>query len=204
MLALHFHPCHAMTATPDYQVTPVTLLRRAALAACDFSFDVTAVATPPFDADGIGQIVPVAPYRKSYGEHHEDLVPEEDGALFAAHARGALCGYLAVTRDWTGFALVDDVAVARTCRGTGLGRRLMDAARAWATAAGRAGLRLETQSTNVPACRFYRRYGFRLGGHDRMLYAAVPGLAHEVALFWYLPFSGELLDQAASPDGPDR
>lgn len=193
-----------MTVTPDYHITPVARLGSEALAACDFSFDVTAVATPPFDTEGIGPAVPVAPYRKSYGEHPEDLVPEEDGALFAAYARGGLCGYLAVVREWNGFALVADVAVARTCRGTGVGRRLMDAARAWATAAGLAGLRLETQSTNVPACRFYRRYGFRLGGHDRMLYAAMPGLAHEVALFWYLVFVAEVKDQAASPDGPDR
>ncbi|MFB9289707.1 GNAT family N-acetyltransferase [Pseudoduganella plicata] len=193
-----------MTAHPDYRILTVARLEHAALAAGDFSFDVTAVAAPPFGADDIDTIVPVTRYRKSYGEHVEDLVPQEDGALFAACANDALCGYLAVTRDWNGFALVDDVAVARRSRGAGLGRALMDAAREWAMSAGLAGLRLETQSTNVPACRFYRRYGFRLAGHDRMLYAAVPGLAHEVALFWYLVFADGDRRQAASPEGPVR
>lgn len=193
-----------MIAPSDYRVLPVARLARAALAACDFSFDVTAVAMPPFGAEDIDAVVPVTCYRKSYGEHGDDLVPEDDGALFAAYANGVLCGYLAVTRDWNGFALVDDIAVARGSRGAGLGRRLLDAAQEWALAAGLAGLRLETQSTNVPACRFYRRYGFRLGGIDRMLYAAVPGLAHEVALFWYLVFADRDQRQAASPDGPER
>jgi len=48
-----------------------------------------------------------------------------------------------------------------------------------------AGVRLETQSTNVPACRLYQRHGFVLGGADRLVYRADPALAHEVALYWY-------------------
>lgn len=34
-------------------------------------------------------------------------------------------------------------------------------------------VRLETQSSNVPACLFYERYGFKLGGFDRYLYGAI-------------------------------
>jgi ribosomal protein S18 acetylase RimI-like enzyme len=62
----------------------------------------------------------------------------------------------------------------------------MDEAVVWAREKNLPGIRLETQSNNVAACRFYYRYGFRLGGFDRQLYAAL-GMEHpEVALYWYL------------------
>ena len=47
-----------------------------------------------------------------------------------------------------------------------------------------AGLKLETQNVNVPACLFYRNYGFTLGGYDRYLYNALAE-KDEIALFWY-------------------
>ena len=47
------------------------------------------------------------------------------------------------------------------------------------------GLVAETQNTNVSACLLYERAEFLLGGYDSMLYAALPGISREVALFWY-------------------
>jgi streptothricin acetyltransferase len=98
----------------------------------------------------------------------------------------ALVGFLAVAPDWTGYALIHELAVDLPARHGGIARRLMDRAVAWAKAQALAGLRLETQSNNVPACRFYSRYGFQLGGHDRWLYRALDPGTREVALFWYL------------------
>lgn len=177
-----------------YTIDALPHLAASQLVHCDFSFDVTAVALPPFDGDNIGTVGAVMPYRKDYGAG-EDLEPEADGVLLVARTRNSapdgtapVLGYLLASRDWTGLALVDDVAVDRTSRGLGVGRALMDAACSWARAAGLAGIRLETQSTNLPACRFYARYGFRLGGADRLLYACFPAVAHETALFWYLLF----------------
>jgi streptothricin acetyltransferase len=179
---------------PLYAIATPPRLDASALAHCDFSFDVTAVGVPPFSGDDIAATVAVAPYRKDYGSGH-DLVPEPDGVLLVAHSPAAadgsgtgVLGYVLVSRDWTGFALIDDLAVDRASRGLGIGRALLFGARDWARAAGLAGLRLETQSTNLPACRFYARQGLRLGGADRLLYAALPGLAHETALFWYQLF----------------
>lgn len=40
---------------------------------------------------------------------------------------------------------------------------------------------VETQSTNVPACRFYARQGCTLGAIHRFAYPALP---HEVQLLW--------------------
>jgi hypothetical protein len=48
----------------------------------------------------------------------------------------------------------------------------MDRAVSWANEQGLPGIRLETQSNNVGACRFYERYGFELAGYDRHLYSA--------------------------------
>lgn len=69
-----------------------------------------------------------------------------------------------------------------------MARSLVDQALAWARDGGMPGIRLETQSNNVGACRFYVRCGFVLGGHDRCLYQALHPGTREVALFWYLFF----------------
>jgi streptothricin acetyltransferase len=72
----------------------------------------------------------------------------------------------------------------------------MAQAEAWARDRSQAGIRLETQDTNVAACRLYERCGFVLGGFDRHLYAALPGSAGETALFWYRLFERRRHDRA--------
>lgn len=62
---------------------------------------------------------------------------------------------------------------------------LIDAALSWGRESGLYGVSLETQDWNLLACRFYLGYGFRLGGVDRLLYAAGP-YREETALFFYL------------------
>lgn len=47
---------------------------------------------------------------------------------------------------------------------------------------------LETQDTNLAACRFYHQCGFVLGGVDTMLYDNCPN-NNEKALFWYIQFA---------------
>jgi streptothricin acetyltransferase len=47
-------------------------------------------------------------------------------------------------------------------------------------------MKIETQNVNVPACRFYQRMGAYLGEIHRHGYAAIPAVAHEVMLNWYL------------------
>jgi len=47
-------------------------------------------------------------------------------------------------------------------------------------------MKIETQNVNVPACRFYQRMGAHLGEIRCYAYAAVPAVAHEVMLNWYL------------------
>ncbi len=161
------------------------------LAARDYSFLVRAVAVEPFD--DLDHTVPVeAPYDKSYGFDGDELHGYLDGdglALFVAEAAAGPVAYAAVSRGWNGYAVVDDIAVDAAHRGGGTGRRLMDAVVGWARLEMLEGVRLETQSNNLAACRFYRRYGFVLGGYDRYLYTPLHPGTNEVALFWYLRFS---------------
>ena len=66
-----------------------------------------------------------------------------------------------------------------------LPQRLIQQAFRWAKDNGLPGIRLETQTTNVAACRFYLRQGFTLGGYDRHLYEGLSPGTRETALFFY-------------------
>lgn len=80
--------------------------------------------------------------------------------------------------------IVLDVSI----RGHGYGKMLLDEVLMWARQLGVAGVRLESQSNNVAACRFYKRYGFKFGGYDEYLYRGIPQNKQETAIFWYYLF----------------
>lgn len=83
-------------------------------------------------------------------------------------------------------AVLWDIRVQPEARGRGIGGQLFRAAADWARGHGFGQLGLETQSVNVPACRFYARQGCELGAIHRFGYAGVPEVAHEAMLLWYL------------------
>ncbi|WP_083213854.1 MULTISPECIES: GNAT family N-acetyltransferase [unclassified Ensifer] len=160
-------------------------------AGCDFSFDVTCEALPPFIGPGLGAVGAVEAYTKTYEADPQELTDaaaEPDAALFAARVDGRFAGYIALSKAWNGLAEVDDIAVDRDARRAGVAKALMDRAVSWAKEHDLPGMRLETQSNNVAACRFYERYGFELAGYDRHLYAALTPGTREIALYWYLHF----------------
>lgn len=157
----------------------------------DFSFTVSEELTPEFDRPMRELIVPVDPYEKCYYNRPQDFsgyIDNFDAQLFALHIDGQAAGYLAISRHWNGFALIEDIAIDRAFRQRGCGRQLMAAAQQWAREKSLNGLTLETQSNNVAACLFYERQGFRLGGIDRDLYRAMDPQKPEIALFWYFWF----------------
>lgn len=158
------------------------------LAACDFSFLVTREAIPPFEGDWLAHARPVEPYPKSYGFDPAELaeiLPAEDKALFVILGDETPVGYLALSVGWNGFAVIDDIAVDAEWRGTGAAQRLMQQAIQWTGGKALPGIRLETQTNNVAACRFYLRQGFTLGGYDRYLYEGLSPGTRETALFFY-------------------
>lgn len=165
----------------------------AALQARDFAFQIDAVLPGPFDVpvptlDGVA----VPPRRKAYTFDAHALTdalhdPDADVLVIERAARQPF-GYLLLSCAWNGYASIDDLAVDATHRRQGAAAALMDVAADWARGRQLAGLRLETQSNNVAACRFYARQGFMLGGSDRFLYSALHPDTDEVALYWYLRF----------------
>ncbi|HEV7323218.1 MAG TPA: GNAT family N-acetyltransferase [Ensifer sp.] len=160
-------------------------------AGCDFSFEVTSEALPPFTGPGLGAVTPVDVYTKAYGSDPRELLDasaEPDAPLFVARIDGRLAGYMALSKAWNGFAEVDDIAVDKDARRAGVAKALMDQAVSWAKEQDLPGIRLETQSNNVAACRFYERYGFELSGYDRHLYSALKPGTREIALYWSLRF----------------
>lgn len=174
------------------RVVPLDKTNVVAAAAIDASFDVSEELEVTI-VEGRLQLVPhaVAPYRKSYLDAREDLddaIADADQAGFVALLDDTAVGVVVVGHDWTGMALVDCFAVAPSQRRAGVGTVLIDRAKAWARARGLPGLRLETQSNNVAACRFYARHGFVLKGFDADVYRAdMPG-TREMALYWYFWF----------------
>lgn len=67
---------------------------------------------------------------------------------------------------------------------------LIRAAERWASARGCQKLKIETQNTNLPACRFYQRHGYVLAAANRNAYTLFPD---EIQFLWYkdLPKSEE-------------
>ncbi|WP_137934100.1 GNAT family N-acetyltransferase [Mesorhizobium comanense] len=167
----------------------------------DFSFLVEAFHEPAFDmpaAQWPGTSVPA--YRKDYRLAHPESEPAGEGSdvVFLAWDDHVPIGRAMISRNWNNYALVDDIAVDTAYRGSGVGRLLMDACVAWGRNEGLAGIMLETQNNNIAACRFYERYGFELGGVDRLLYRGLDPQSREVALLWYLRFDRDFRQGAAS------
>lgn len=90
-----------------------------------------------------------------------------DAAVFVAEADGRLVGRLSVGRDpHPASPHVADLGlmVARTHRGIGLGRALLDQAVSWARSAGVRKLELHVFPWNEPAIALYESYGFHRVG----------------------------------------
>lgn len=84
------------------------------------------------------------------------LVAEEDGAVI-----GMVTVQLVVsTAEGGDSGLLEDMVVDAAHRGAGVGRRLLEAAEAWARARGATRLQLLADVENAPALRFYARVGW--------------------------------------------
>lgn len=91
----------------------------------------------------------------------------------------AICG----AEMWNRTLWIWEFHVRPDFQGQGIGRRLMDHLAEMGRTAGLRTMRVETQNTNVPAVRFYRRAGFRLEGIDVSFYTNSDLTSGEVALF---------------------
>ena len=128
------------------------------------------------------------PYRKQFAVLPEDLerygaiVPQ--GFSFAARAGEALAGAaIAEPVRWNNTLWIWEFHIAPAWQGRGAGRALMESVAERARQAGLRALVCETQTTNLPAIRFYRKLGFRLHGIDLSYYTNHDYPDGEMAVF---------------------
>jgi GNAT superfamily N-acetyltransferase len=89
--------------------------------------------------------------------------------------------------DWRHVAWVHNLMLDTDARGQGLGRQFVERTIAWARRRNLRAVMLETQTNNVPACRFYLHLGFQLVGINTAFYTNHDLTRDEVALFWSYP-----------------
>ncbi|MGQ9849868.1 MAG: GNAT family N-acetyltransferase [Aggregatilineaceae bacterium] len=113
-----------------------------------------------------------------------------DGLHLVVEWRGRIVGVLDVTpEEWNSTAWVWNLMLDQDVRRRGLGRALFWRAVSWARRQGYRALVFETQTNNVPACRFYAAMGCRLDGLRETLYTNNDLARGEVALFWVYPLT---------------
>lgn len=84
------------------------------------------------------------------------------------------------------FTQLFDIRLLPERRRQGFGSALLQQAADWSRERECEYLKIETQNTNVPACRFYAGQGAVLGNMDEFAYMGYPESEHEVRLVWYL------------------
>lgn len=99
--------------------------------------------------------------------------------------RDQLAGILDVeAQDWNNTALIWNIMLDRAIRGQGVGRALFERAVTWGRMQGFRALQIETQTNNVPACKFYVRIGCAISGIHDTYYTNRDIQRQEVAIFW--------------------
>jgi GNAT superfamily N-acetyltransferase len=179
-----------MTALPEYARVPMIFT-------VDHVLEVTNRSDGP-DGFALSERRLEVPYEKDY-----DTIAGEgplqwarrfnlsNWVLFTAHFTTRIVGGATVAFDTPGLTMLEgrrdlailwDIRVAPDARRQGVGSALFERVEAWAQLHGCRQLKIETQNTNVPACRFYERQGCRLRAIHR---AAYPQLPEEIQLLWY-------------------
>jgi len=153
-------------------------------------FDIIGRLVPRYDGKewSVSEELLDIPYEKTYPDDVFDpamYVDNPNEAAFVAMHNGQRVGSIRVGRRWNKNAFIDDLVVGKAHRGRGAGTMLMDSAVNWGKNNGYHGISLETQDNNLLACRFYLKYGFKLGGIDCHSYDAFPNRC-ETALYFYL------------------
>jgi len=154
------------------------------------AFNIIGRLVPKYDGKewSLSEILFDTPYMKTYPDDVFDpaiYIDNPNEVAFIALLDGQRIGSIRVGRRWNKNAFIDDLIVDKAHRGHGVGTKLMDAAVGWGKENGFHGISLETQDNNLLACRFYLKYGFKLGGIDSCSYDAFPN-RDETALYFYL------------------
>ncbi|MCQ6562853.1 GNAT family N-acetyltransferase [Paenibacillus mendelii] len=128
-------------------------------------------------------------YFKQYENDEIDIsyIDGKGKAIYLFYDDNICIARIKLRSNWNGFALIEDIEVARSHRQKGIGGELLKKAAEWARQNNLIGLTLETQDVNISACRFYAKNNFVIGAVDTMLYSNF-STANEKAIFWYHKF----------------
>jgi len=179
------------------------ILNLAEYGAVSIAFEIEQVLAPTLVEQGLGgmlfRVLPAeSPGRKDY-----DKIPGNAPAdwpnrfnvaswgLITARLNGELVGGAVVAHNSSDVSMLEgrrdlailwDLRVAPELRGHGIGSALWRESETWAAFKACRQLKVETQNTNVGACKFYARQGCHLGAVNRYAY---PELPEEIQLLWY-------------------
>ncbi len=110
---------------------------------------------------------------------------QRTGLHLIAEQEGRLVGILdAIPEEWNHTVWVWNIMLDESIRGQGVGRDLFQRTADWARQLGYRALVFETQTNNVPACKFYVAMGCELGGIRNSYYTNEDIERGEVAVFW--------------------
>jgi len=160
--------------------------------------------------NGLGGIdfveTPVEPYDKNFCVGDDESVTYWQGkwdisnwAFFMAFDSGQPVGATTIATRTEGvnmlcgrddLAVLWDIRVADKYKRQGLGHALFQAAVKWSSVQGMKLLKIECQTNNVPAVKFYHKQGAVLGSIDEYAYYGNPYANGEVQLIWYLNLLG--------------
>ena len=124
----------------------------------------------------------VEQFTKTYGQNDSW---DDDAEAYGAFLNGALVGKIELSPAWNDLGSIEQIVVAQDFRHRGIATELINFAKSWALGKQLKGLRLETQTNNVAACRLYFRNGFEVGGFDKLTYRTQPEVSGETALYLY-------------------
>jgi ribosomal protein S18 acetylase RimI-like enzyme len=116
-----------------------------------------------------------SPYVKRWARTRDDLEMQKEvaaqGLSWGAFSGESLVGVaLLELRHWNNSLHLHDLEVMPGFRGLGVGGMLMDKTLETARAEKVRVITLETQTTNYPAVKFYRRHGYQIDGVDLSFY----------------------------------
>ncbi|HEX6507570.1 MAG TPA: GNAT family N-acetyltransferase [Chloroflexota bacterium] len=89
------------------------------------------------------------------------------------------------TQEWNNCLWLVDIRVRGNTQRGGAGTRLIEMVKDEARRTTARGIRVETQTTNMPAIRFYLACGFRITGFDDHLYSNRDLDEQEIGLFLF-------------------
>jgi GNAT superfamily N-acetyltransferase len=185
---------------------PVNVESLEAYSTVPIGFEVTSRLSVALLHEGLGGIAlreeeVIPPYGKDYDDSSGEgpmrwleSFNTSNWVLFLAREGGVPVGGATVAfrtpevhmlRGTEDMSVLWDIRVHPVHRRSGVGTALFLEAAEWSRQKECRHMKIETQNTNVPACRFYAKQGCRLGEINRYAYSE-PHLAHEVMLVWYL------------------